>query len=139
MQKKFDEERKAFLEKVAENTQEDTETKKKFEPIDLRKSFHLVTHHGNPRFDYDKKNYYFADKFDYQKTDQYKNYRENNPRRYPGPQQYWKTLPYDKTHKKKKKDEQPPQVDDDGKPKVYYLNREITDKRVYKPMKSHIF
>ena len=28
---------------------------------------------------------------------------------------------------------------DDGSPKIYYMNREKTDKRIYKPMKSYVF
>jgi hypothetical protein len=29
--------------------------------------------------------------------------------------------------------------DEEGSPKIYYMNRDKTDKRLYKPMKSYVF
>jgi hypothetical protein len=57
----------------------------------------------------------------------------------PGPQHYWKTMPYNKLQKNKKTGEEKAPEQVEGQPKIYLLNREKTDKRIYKPMRSHIF
>jgi hypothetical protein len=57
------------------------------------------------------------------KGDQYKLGRENNPKKSPGPQDYFKRDKYD-PNKKPDKNEFP---------------RNVTDKRVSKPMSSHLF
>lgn len=60
---------------------------------------------------------------------------------YPGPQKYWKIPSEQQLYGKRKKKKKPLeelQVNDDGT-KNYYLYRETTDKRVYKPMKSYIY
>jgi len=102
--------------------------------VDVRKSFYNMKRFKKIDFTYNKA----TDFNDPEKYEQYKKWKEENPSTYPGPQQYWKTLPYNKTKKKKKDDEEEEKQEEDG-PKKYLLNRELTDKRVYKPMKKHVF
>jgi len=73
-------------------------------------------------------------------TEVYKKWKEENPPKYPGPQQYYKT-PLQTFEKKKKKageDDEVAAVDEDAK-KENYADRKKIDKRIYKPMKGHIF
>jgi len=75
------------------------------------------------------------------KGEQYDKWKEENPPKYPGPQQYFKT-PLQTFEKKKKKaaegDEEAVVGGDDEKEKNY-ADRKKIDKRIYKPMKGHIF
>jgi hypothetical protein len=68
--------------------------------------------------------------------------KERSPLRNPGPQQYFKT-PMVKFPQggspKKIAEEKTPKEEGEGENKIYYLNRDKTDKRVYKPMKSYFF
>jgi hypothetical protein len=41
--------------------------------------------------------------------------------------------------KKKKGEEEAPAEGGEGEEKIFYSNRKIIDKKIYKPMKSHIF
>ena len=63
----------------------------------------------------------------------YDKWKEECPKKYVGPQHYWK-YPKIKPGKKVKI----PTEDDNGN-KVYFMNRKETDGRIYKPMKKHIF
>lgn len=74
------------------------------------------------------------------KPEQYDKWKEENPPKYPGPQQYFKT-PLQKFEKKKKKkdDEEGVAGDTGDEKKEFYSDRKKIDKRIYKPMKSHIF
>lgn len=65
----------------------------------------------------------------------YDKYKEENPKKFVGPQHYWK---YPKENFRKKKQKEIPKEDENGN-KLYFLKRETTDKRVYKPMKNHLF
>jgi hypothetical protein len=62
--------------------------------------------------------------------------KEQSPNKYPGPQQYFKVPPIDKTNPNKPKEEMEAP---EGSPKNYYQNRDRTDKKIYKPMKSYVF
>lgn len=64
----------------------------------------------------------------------YNLYLEQNPKKHVGPQHYWKMPKQDP--RKKPTDKFP---DEEDGAKTYYLDRKKTDKRVYKPMKGHIF
>jgi len=63
-------------------------------------------------------------------------YLEENPRKHVGPQHYWK---YPKVNPRKKPNQIKIPLEDDNGQKLYFMDRKITDKRVYKPMKNHIF
>ena len=64
---------------------------------------------------------------------------ENHPLIYPGPQQYWKTLPYRPNKKKKGDDEERATGDEDDDKKKYFMNHEKTDKRTVKPMRKTVY
>jgi hypothetical protein len=73
------------------------------------------------------------------KSEQYETWKTANPPKYPGPQQYFKT-PLQKFEKKKKKKDEEEAVAMEGEEnKEFYSDRKKIDKRIYKPMKSHIF
>jgi len=71
------------------------------------------------------------------KPEQYDKWKEENPMKWPGPQQYFKTPFVTLEKKKTKKGEE--EAADDGEKKEIYCDRKKTDKRIYKPMKGHIF
>jgi len=58
-----------------------------------------------------------------EKGEQYKQSKENNPRKSPGPQDYFKTPKFDPSKKTDKND----------------FPRNITDKRISKPMSGYVF
>lgn len=96
--------------------------------IQVRDSFHAVTHHGENL-------HRICKEFKYQDTDQYQTYKENNPKVHIGPQQYWKTP---KTRPgSKRKDNNFSAITDDSGRKVYFMDRRKTDKRVYIPNLRH--
>jgi len=76
------------------------------------------------------------------KSETYDRWKELNPPKYPGPQQYFKT-PFQTFEKKKKKaaegDEEPVVAEGEDDEKKLYVDRKKIDKKVYKPMKGHIF
>ncbi len=69
--------------------------------------------------------------------EQYQNYLENNPKVYPGPQHYFRTLPWSKPRRKRGDDGEAIDDGDDDKKKI--VPREKTDKRVYKPMRGTVY
>jgi len=74
-------------------------------------------------------------------TDQYNTWKEANANpAYPGPQQYFKTPSQTFQKKKKKKDdEEEAAANEDPDKKIFYSDRKKIDKKIYKPMKTHIF
>jgi len=74
------------------------------------------------------------------KTEQYIKWREENPLKYPGPQQYFTTPLQDFKKKKKKKDDEE-EGDNQGEDpqNKNHVDRKKIDKKVYKPLKSHFF
>jgi len=70
------------------------------------------------------------------KSEQYEKWKEENPARYPSPQQYFKMKT--ETFDKKKAKEQEKLGWDEEK-KNFYSDHKKVDKRIFKPMKGHIF
>lgn len=73
------------------------------------------------------------------KSEQYDKWKEETPAKWPGPQQYFKTPLVSVQKKTKKKGEEAEAAVDDGDKKEFYTDRNKTDKKIYKPMKTHIF
>ena len=77
---------------------------------------------------------------DFKKPNQYDEWKKLCPPKYPGPQSYWKTDPVKfVAGKSKPVDNMKNDEAEEGKDKVYKMDRKKTDKRQYKPMKGHIF
>lgn len=72
-------------------------------------------------------------------TDQYTEWKKNNPLVYPGPQHYWKRHTVKYVAGKAKPIPPKPIEQEEGKPKIYILDDKYQMKHVYKPMKSHLF
>jgi hypothetical protein len=90
--------------------------------INIREGYHKNTHHGEILLK-------IAPEFKYMDVEQYKTCKENNPNVYIGPQQYWK-MPKENFRKKSAKRSMSTITDDKGN-KIYYMDRQKTDKRVY--------
>jgi hypothetical protein len=77
----------------------------------------------------------------HEKSQQYNLAKEQSPSKYPGPQQYFKTHTFDRLNPNPKPGEENAKEKEqpEGSPKMYYQNRDRTDKRIYKPMKSYVF
>ena len=83
---------------------------------------------------------FYFQPFDFKSTEQHKTWRQTNTGIMPGPQQYWKTLPYNKNKPDRKDDELLPGTEQgEGKAKVYLMNRKKTDNKIYKPMNKSLF
>jgi len=67
------------------------------------------------------------------KSEQYAKWKEENPPKYPGPQKYFET-PIEKFDKKRSGSE-----GSDGEKKKPFVIRVKPDKKIYKPLKGHIF
>lgn len=89
--------------------------------INIVKSFHSVTHHGENLLR-------MVPDFKYKDTEQYIAYQERRPKVYIGPQQYWK-MPKENFNTRKKPSLSV--ITDDNGNKIYYMDRKKTDKRVY--------
>ena len=87
--------------------------------VNIRKSFYEVNNHGQLL-------YIIHKKFPFEKEEHYKSYIEKNPKKYVGPQHYWK-VPFEKEKKNTKF------IHDNSGNKIYYMDRKKTDKRVYIP------
>jgi len=72
-------------------------------------------------------------------SNEYKAWKQNYPDLYPGPQQYWQEPRLNLNSRKKKSDEEEEKGQTEDVKKLRYMSREKTDKRIYKPMKQHIF
>ena len=92
--------------------------------INVIKGFHKLNHHGELLMK-------FQPEYKMKETEQYVAYLEKSPKKYVGPQQYWK-LPKETFSRfvRYKKPNVSHITDDDGN-KVYYMDRKRTDKRVY--------
>ena len=90
--------------------------------IQLRQTFHNVTHHGRLYMTIHKPT-------DWKNEEHHKKAEEDHPRVTPGPDHYWK-IP-DKFDYSKKSVDLHDITDSNGK-KIYYMDRRRTDKRVYK-------
>ncbi len=116
------EEKERLKEKV-EEYMNDKDLKKEDLWINVSKSFHRVTHHGELPIK-------FQPIYKVHETEQYQAMLENQPRVYIGPQQYWKMPKETFTRKGQKKPNLSSITDDNGN-KIYYMDRKKTDKRVY--------
>ena len=116
------EEKERLKEKV-EEYMNDKDLKKEDLWINVSKSYHRVTHHGELPIK-------FQPIYKVHETEQYQAMLENQPRVYIGPQQYWKMPKETFTRKGQKKPNLSSITDDNGN-KIYYMDRKKTDKRVY--------
>ena len=93
--------------------------------LDVPGSFHKVKHHGEVYYKMYKN-------FQFDKEEQYQNYLENNPKKYVGPQHYWR-MPKETFNKRGKKNKSAALgfIEDDKGNKVFYMDRKKTDKRVF--------
>ena len=120
-----EEHKKEVEENIKEKIEEymnDKDLKKQDLWINVREGYRKITHHGEILMK-------IAPEFKYMDVDQYKTFKENNPRVYIGPQQYWK-MPKENFRKKSAKRSISTITDDKGN-KIYYMDRKKTDKRVY--------
>ena len=120
-----EEHKKEVEENIKEKIEEymnDKDLKKQDLWINVREGYRKITYHGEILMK-------IAPEFKYMDVDQYKTFKENNPRVYIGPQQYWK-MPKENFRKKSAKRSISTITDDKGN-KIYYMDRKKTDKRVY--------
>jgi hypothetical protein len=119
----YQNEEKERLKEKVEEYMNDKDLKKEDLWINVSKSFHRVTHHGELPIK-------FQPIYKMHETEQYVAMLENQPRVYIGPQQYWKMPKETFTRKGQKKPNLSSITDDNGN-KIYYMDRKKTDKRVY--------
>jgi hypothetical protein len=119
----YQNEEKERLKEKLEEYMNDKDLKKEDLWINVSKSFHRVTHHGELPIK-------FQPIYKVRETEQYQAMLENQPRVYIGPQQYWKMPKETFTRKGQKKPNLSSITDDNGN-KIYYMDRKKTDKRVY--------
>ena len=119
----YQNEEKERLKEKVEEYMNDKDLKKEDLWINVSKSFHRVTHHGELPIK-------FQPIYKVRETEQYQAMLENQPRVYIGPQQYWKMPKETFTRKGQKKPNLSSITDDNGN-KIYYMDRKKTDKRVY--------
>ena len=119
----YQNEEKERLKEKIEEYKNDKDLKKEDLWINVSKSFHRVTHHGELPIK-------FQPIYKMHETEQYVAMLENQPRVYIGPQQYWKMPKETFTRKGQKKPNLSSITDDNGN-KIYYMDRKKTDKRVY--------
>lgn len=77
-----------------------------------------------------------------EEKDLYKKWTEERPKKQPGAQQYWKTIPYSKLKNSKslsKSEAKYSTVENSDGTKTLMIDRKVTDKAIYKPMSSYIF
>ena len=110
------------LKEKIEEYMAEKELKKQDLWINVREGYRKLTHHGEILLK-------IAPEFKYMEVEQYKTSRENNPKVYIGPQQYWK-VPKENSRKNLAKRSTSTISDDKGN-KIYYMDRKKTDKRVY--------
>lgn len=97
----------------------------------ISKAYNTVRHRGNLHF-----KYVLPNQRKEEEQEVYDKWLEENPKKHVGPQHYWKVPKVNpKKHPSKVKF---PDEDENGN-KTYFLDRKVTDKRVYKPMKNHVF
>ena len=119
----FQKEEQDRLKEKLEEYMNDKDLKKEDLWIDVIKSYHKVTHHGELPIK-------FQPIYKVLETEQYTAMLENQPRVYIGPQQYWK-MPKETFSRYKAKKPNLSSITDDKGNKVYYMDRKKTDKRVY--------
>jgi hypothetical protein len=119
----FQREEKERLKEKIEEYMSDKDLKKEDLWINVVKSYHKVTHHGELPIK-------FQPIYKVLETEQYTAMLEKQPRVYIGPQQYWK-MPKETYSRYKAKKPNLSSITDDNGNKIYYMDRKKTDKRVY--------
>ena len=119
----YKKEEKERMKEKLEEYMNDKDLKKEDLWINVSKSYHKVTHHGELPIK-------FQPIYKLKETEQYTAMLENQPRVYIGPQQYWK-MPKETYSKNKQKKPNLSSITDDNGNKIYYMDRKKTDKRVY--------
>ena len=119
----FQREEKERLKEKIEEYMSDKDLKKEDLWINVVKSYHKVTHHGELPIK-------FQPIYKVLETEQYTSMLEKQPRIYIGPQQYWK-MPKETFSRYKAKKPNLSSITDDNGNKIYYMDRKKTDKRVY--------
>ena len=119
----FQKEEKERLKEKLEEYMSDKDLKKEDLWINVVKSYHKVTHHGELPIK-------FQPIYKVLETEQYTSMLEKQPRVYIGPQQYWK-MPKETFSRYKAKKPNLSNITDDNGNKIYYMDRKKTDKRVY--------
>ena len=119
----FQKEEKVRLKEKVEEYMNDKDLKKEDLWINIVKSYHKVTHHGELPIK-------FQPIYKVLETEQYTSMLEKQPRIYIGPQQYWK-MPKETFSRYKAKKPNLSSITDDNGNKIYYMDRKKTDKRVY--------
>lgn len=92
--------------------------------INVVNGYHKLNHHGELLIK-------FQPEYKLKETEQYTAYLEKSPKKYVGPQQYWKLPKETFSRYMKYKKPNVSHITDDNGNKVYYMDRKKTDKRVY--------
>jgi len=77
-----------------------------------------------------------------EEKEKHKRWTEERPKKKPGPQQYWKTIPYSKEKTSRSMNKSQPKysvVENSDGSKSLMIDRKVTDKAVSKPLSSIIF
>ena len=117
------EQEEKFKEKM-EEYMSNKDLKKEDMWINVVNSFHRVNHHGELKIK-------FQPEYKMKETEQYVAFLENSPKKYIGPQQYWKMPKETFSRFKRYKKPELSNITDDNGNKIYYMDRKKTDKRVY--------
>ena len=117
------EQEEKFKEKL-EEYMNDKDLKKEDMWINIVNSFHRVNHHGELKIK-------FQPEYKMKETEQYVAFLEKAPKKYVGPQHYWKMPKETFSRYNKYKKPNLSSITDDNGNKIYYMDRKKTDKRVY--------
>ena len=117
------EQEEKFKEKM-EEYMNDKDLKKEDMWINVINSFHKVNHHGELKIK-------FQPEYKMKETEQYVSFLEKSPKKYVGPQHYWKMPKETFSRFNKYKKPNLSSLTDDNGNKIYYMDRKKTDKRVY--------
>ena len=117
------EQEEKFKEKL-EEYMNNNDLKKEDLWINIVNSFHKVNHHGELKMK-------FQPEYKMKETEQYVAFLEKSPKKYIGPQQYWKMPKETFSRYNKYKKPNLNNITDENGNKIYYMDRKKTDKRVY--------
>ena len=92
--------------------------------INVVNGFHKLNHHGELQIK-------FQPEYKMKETEQYQAFLEKSPKKYIGPQQYWKLPKETFSRYNKYKKPNISHITDDNGYKIFYMDRKRTDNRVY--------
>ena len=92
--------------------------------INVVNGFHKLNHHGELQIK-------FQPEYKMKETEQYQAFLEKSPKKYIGPQQYWKLPKETFSRYNKYKKPNISHITDDNGNKIFYMDRKRTDNRVY--------